>query len=180
MSLNRAPFNALVDDDGTNTLGSPWNKAAIKDVILDPTDAELATYAKTTDLAPYAHTTDLPYTKGGPFLPPMSVGTMLTVVLQAATGYVDMNPAGVGLNYISWLLQPNGAGSLITGLLAQGDGTLRLLFNGSAYSIDFYPSHSSSAPGNRLITPGLALYTMPAWTGRWWVYHPGFQSWLMI
>jgi len=41
MAINRAPFNALVDDDGSNTLGSPWNKQAIKDVILDPVDAAI-------------------------------------------------------------------------------------------------------------------------------------------
>ncbi len=41
MAINRAPFNALVDDDGSNLVGSVWNKAAIKDVILDPVDAAL-------------------------------------------------------------------------------------------------------------------------------------------
>ena len=38
MSINRAPFNALVDDDGSNTVGSIWNKNAIKNVLLDPID----------------------------------------------------------------------------------------------------------------------------------------------
>lgn len=42
MPIDRAPWNALVDDDGSNLTGSIWNKAAIKDVILDPTDAALA------------------------------------------------------------------------------------------------------------------------------------------
>jgi len=41
MAINRAPFNALVDDDGSNLLGTPWNKAAIAGVILDPVDAAL-------------------------------------------------------------------------------------------------------------------------------------------
>jgi hypothetical protein len=41
MPINRAPFNALVDDDGSNSLGTPWNKAAIAGVILDPVDAAL-------------------------------------------------------------------------------------------------------------------------------------------
>jgi hypothetical protein len=41
MAINRGPWNALVDDDGSNLVGSIWNKAAIKDVILDPTDAAL-------------------------------------------------------------------------------------------------------------------------------------------
>jgi hypothetical protein len=40
--IDRTAWNALVDDDGTNTLGSPWNKAAIKSVVLDPVDAALA------------------------------------------------------------------------------------------------------------------------------------------
>ena len=42
MALNRAPFNALIDDDGSNTIGTPWNKARIAGVVLDPTDAEIA------------------------------------------------------------------------------------------------------------------------------------------
>jgi hypothetical protein len=39
MPINRAPFNALVDDNGTGLTGSIWNKAAIASVILDPADA---------------------------------------------------------------------------------------------------------------------------------------------
>lgn len=45
MPVNRAPFNALVDDDGSNTVGSVWSKAQIAGVILDPVDAALATLA---------------------------------------------------------------------------------------------------------------------------------------
>lgn len=36
--IDRTAFNALVDDDGSNTLGNPWNKSAISGVILDPVD----------------------------------------------------------------------------------------------------------------------------------------------
>jgi len=39
MPINRAPFNALVDDSGNGTSGSIWNKAAIQNVLLDPIDA---------------------------------------------------------------------------------------------------------------------------------------------
>lgn len=39
MAINRAPWTALVDDDGSNLTGSIWNKAAIASVILDPVDA---------------------------------------------------------------------------------------------------------------------------------------------
>jgi hypothetical protein len=41
MAINRAPFNALIDDDGSNTVGTVWNKAQIAYVILDPVDAAL-------------------------------------------------------------------------------------------------------------------------------------------
>lgn len=44
MPINRAPWNALVDDNGTNTTGSPWNKAAIATVLLDPIDAAIGTW----------------------------------------------------------------------------------------------------------------------------------------
>jgi hypothetical protein len=42
MAINRGPWNALIDDDGSNLVGSVWNKDAIKTVILDPTDVEIA------------------------------------------------------------------------------------------------------------------------------------------
>lgn len=42
MAIDRGPWSALVDDDGSNLVGSVWNKAAIKTVILDPVDAAIA------------------------------------------------------------------------------------------------------------------------------------------
>lgn len=39
MAINRAPWTALVDDDGTGKTGSIWNKAAIAGTLLDPIDA---------------------------------------------------------------------------------------------------------------------------------------------
>jgi len=42
MGINRAPFNALVDDTGNGLTGSIWNKAAIQNVLLDPIDANPA------------------------------------------------------------------------------------------------------------------------------------------
>jgi len=41
MALNRAWYNALIDDDGSGLTGSVWDKADIKD-LLDSVDAELA------------------------------------------------------------------------------------------------------------------------------------------
>jgi len=38
MAIDRGPWNALVDDDGSNLVGTIWNKDAIKTVLLDPID----------------------------------------------------------------------------------------------------------------------------------------------
>jgi len=43
MAIDRAPWNALVDDDGSNLIGSLWNKAAINTVLLNPIDALVGT-----------------------------------------------------------------------------------------------------------------------------------------
>lgn len=48
MSIDRTAYNALVDDNGTNTTGSQWNKAAIAAVILDPADAAFTGASQTT------------------------------------------------------------------------------------------------------------------------------------
>jgi len=48
MPINRAPFNALIDDSGNGLTGSIWNKAAIKTTLLDPIDAEVGTWLSYT------------------------------------------------------------------------------------------------------------------------------------
>ena len=40
MPLDRTWYNTLVDDDGSNTVGTPWNKAAV-DALMDAVDAAL-------------------------------------------------------------------------------------------------------------------------------------------
>ena len=42
ITINRNPYNALVDDSGNNLDGSLWDKLAIRTVLLDPIDAALA------------------------------------------------------------------------------------------------------------------------------------------
>jgi hypothetical protein len=44
MPINRGPYNALVDDDGSNTVGTNWSKDDVKDVLLDPIDAALGNW----------------------------------------------------------------------------------------------------------------------------------------
>lgn len=96
-TINRGPFNALVDDDGTNTVGSPWNKTAIKDVLLDPIDVALAA-------------------AGGATLP-ISLTTDVTGTLQAA-----QEPAHTGdvTNASGSLALAIGAGKVTNSMLAGG------------------------------------------------------------
>lgn len=57
MPIDRTNYNALVDDDGSNTIGSVWNKLAIKNVLLDPIDVALGSTAviQTTALTGTQH-----------------------------------------------------------------------------------------------------------------------------
>jgi hypothetical protein len=48
--IDRTAFNALVDDDGSNTIGSVWNKTAIQNVLLDPIDAVINKLGAATEL----------------------------------------------------------------------------------------------------------------------------------
>lgn len=80
MAINRGPFNALVDDDNSGTKGTPWNKAQIQGVILDPVDAALA--AIPTPSPPLAGT-------GGVWVP---------VPFDAANFWAGMTAAMVPVN----------------------------------------------------------------------------------
>jgi hypothetical protein len=45
MALDRTAYNALIDDDGSNTVGTLWTKNIVKTVLLDPMDVALAAVA---------------------------------------------------------------------------------------------------------------------------------------
>jgi hypothetical protein len=47
-TIDRTNYNKLVDDNGTNTTGTPWNKNQIKIVLMDPIDGALALVAQLT------------------------------------------------------------------------------------------------------------------------------------
>lgn len=95
--INRAPWNALVDDDGSNTIGTPWNKAAIAGVILDPVDAAIAASVSgavgTWRQAPY---------NAGDFVSDAGTWT----VPQASVGQNIYSVVG---NTLIWAMQINGA-----------------------------------------------------------------------
>jgi len=45
MAIDRTNWTALVDDDGTNTVGTLWTKDKVKTVLLDPIDTEFTARA---------------------------------------------------------------------------------------------------------------------------------------
>jgi len=67
MAIDRGPWNALVDDDGSNLVGTVWNKAAIKTVILDPVDAAFGIWADVPfSAANFAGLAPMVWTVGAP------------------------------------------------------------------------------------------------------------------
>ena len=73
--INRAPWNALIDDSGQNLDGTPWTKAQIKGVLLDPIDVALAdvddgtTKDAAQDTTIAGHTTQLGLINTGAWTP---------------------------------------------------------------------------------------------------------------
>src|SRR3954466_4206760 len=96
-TITRTPYNALLDDDGTNERGTPWDKAQIKGVILDPIDVALATL-DTKDAALDAKDVDLQaqITAGG--------GGRPTARASTVTGTVtDWLPVGMTKHtFVEW------------------------------------------------------------------------------
>jgi len=99
-TIDRTQYNALIDDDGSNTVGTPWTKNIVKIVLLDPIDVLAAL------LAPLAS----PTLTGTPTAPTPSAGDSSTKVATTAfvatsfapkaspafTGLVDISAASAG------------------------------------------------------------------------------------
>jgi hypothetical protein len=78
MAIDRTNYNALVDDDGSNTVGTAWTKNQVKIVLLDPIDVDLALKA----------TLASPTLTGTPAAPTASPGTTSTTQI-ATTAFVQ-------------------------------------------------------------------------------------------
>jgi len=123
ITIDRAPWTALVDDTGQNLDGSIWNKAAIKGVLLDPIDASLAKAAQLAGGNTFTgiQTVNVSLTIGGTDAA-ASVGAKLLVGFDGVTniglGMKQSNPANTG----NYLLFFNSAGAA-TGNIAQSSAT---------------------------------------------------------
>jgi hypothetical protein len=167
MSINRGPFNALVDDDGTNTIGTPWNKQAIKDVVLDPVDAALTALPVP------------PYVVGGALPAPIRLGSSYVQFPMPPGAYNNFNPGGGGQNYSIWILGPTGTGCVINSIVAEPSGTMHLVFNEAGYVITLVNNASGSGSG-RLVCPSFADLTIGSVSGFWIVYSTYFNGWMVL
>jgi len=154
MAINRAPWTALVDDDGSNLVGSVWNKAAIKTVLLDPIDA-----------MPPPVLTTLRY---GP-----------SVVFPMAAGAYNALRPPAGDQSVLWQLQPAGTVT-INGILAEADQAQHFLFNQSGQICTIVNQSASAAAGNQIICPGLTNYTIPVYGVVPVIYVAALPVWLVV
>jgi hypothetical protein len=159
MAIDRAPWNALIDDDGSNLIGTVWNKDKIKTVILDPVDAALLAQ-------------------------PSGLQQTITVT---TTGVVNdwTIPGLAGKNTV---VDFNGAADFVaTGLVGGVAGQLVTIRNRSAFLVTFQNDHSGSAAANRFVnqvtsagTPiaprGVAQYIYMS--GAWYLVAHDQGAWI--
>jgi Chaperone of endosialidase len=109
ITIDRTNYNALIDDDGTNTKGTPWSKNQVKIVLMDPIDGALA------KLLPLA---------GGTIAGNLGVTGSLSVTGFGTHGFVagaagamqvaiQNTAAGTG-NYAALAMGNDASGSLLT------------------------------------------------------------------
>jgi hypothetical protein len=157
-TINRAPFNALVDDDGSGLTGTVWNKAQIKSVILDPADAAYA--SQTPIYAQQGTATDPAYHNLlGVVLPPLTQLDSLQCLFQFQ--------AGAGATSLQWFkgAAPIGALALPASTIAMGRTWIKQAAQqptlvGMALESVLYPTNARS--------DGLTwTSTNEAWTAAW-------------
>lgn len=189
--INRAPFNALVDDSGNNLDGTIWNKAQIQAVLLDPIDAALlATEGVTTpnvrNIATTGDITALPLPTGkGPLTIRMDNPTLATIrgiapgipgqlltILAVNVGQVDFTygdaAAPVGNRMVTWVTQ--GRTSLYAGPGAGSSPAATFVYDGSARWM--LVAHEQGT----WITPPFAAANFAANNGGGWSVAAGHVS----
>jgi hypothetical protein len=113
MAINRAPFNALVDDSGNGLTGSIWNKAAIQNVLLDPIDAADAAIGSTA----------------GPWTPNDASGAGLVFAAGTAGLYITVGKLVFLWGQVQFPATSNGLQVRIGGLPFQNQPSINLGFH---------------------------------------------------
>jgi hypothetical protein len=148
MAIDRTNYNALVDDDGSNLVGTPWTKNIVKTVVLDPIDAALALLTP----APAApQTTTLVGTQN-------NFGLAAGVTTLRCNNATDLTITGIGAGTDGQRLRvlAVGAGHVYLSPQAAGSTAANRLLN---------PCTSASTPLAAGV--GVAEYQYDATTARW-------------
>lgn len=198
MPIDRTAFNALADDDGSNTTGSVWDKDAIEDVLLDPIDAAIAasvspagsnTQVQFNDSSAFGGDAGLTYNKttdiltaGGVVLgagglkgtTALTIGTM--IINGDDANQNNWNPTGLSGAAIL-LCSGASADRTITGLQGGVDGRVLIFLNRSGFSYLFTSEDAASTDVNRFRTANSATVTcrtngmlLLCYAGRWHVH----------
>ena len=160
--LDRTWFDALVNDDGSNTLGTNWNKARIAE-LLDSVDALLTGILSIT----------------GP----------LTVTQHAIFGdqyYTSRSPAAFAADTHNWAAGVNTILNVsatvpvnLTGMVPAVASAcqLRVLANYGAPTITIKHEHASSSAANRFYTSAGTDIVLPTNATRVFLYHAVISRW---
>jgi hypothetical protein len=174
ITINRGPWNALVDDPGNNLEGTPWTKDQIKVVILDPIDVALAdvddgtTKDAAQDTLINANTAAIANRIGPTIVTDNSAGALNNFVLPGRTHDTIWQWAGA-------------ADLALTGL-AGGVAGDRLTIKNVAASprkITFAQLSGSSATINTFYNAVTSAPT-PIGAGGWITYYHNGSNWVLL
>lgn len=189
-TIDLTNYNALADDDGSNTVGTLWNKSKVATVILTPAQtAVTALDAVDATKAPLAS----PALTGVPTAPTAAVGISTTQLATTAfaaaaggsavstvttTGNITALPLPTGTGALV-ILMNNATISTIQGIAAGLSGQQLTLISMGAGQVDLAHQNASATAANRLInfatsgnTPlspasGMAVLNYDATATRW-------------
>lgn len=150
MPLDRTWYNTLIDDDGTNTVGTIWNKAAV-DHVYDDVDAELVRLdTHRYDTVPATLTT--------------------TSVVN------NWTPGLVGHTFTRW----NGVAELYVTGLAGGAAGQRWTFKNTGTRVAyFYHANAGSIAANQFVNAATSAAT-PVAGGGWITYEYDGATWQLV
>ena len=155
MALSRTWYNSLVDDDGTNTVGTIWDKAAV-DHVYDDVDAELARLD--TDITAIPSATGISTVT--------TTGTIATLPIPSGTGnlIVYMNNASAATIHG---IAPGLNGQRLT-IYAVGAGVVNLAyFSASAGATNQRLVNVAGTAPTPISTAGSATYLYDTGSAYW-------------
>src|SRR4026208_1458390 len=125
MALDRTWYNSLTDDDGSNLVGTLWNKAAV-DSLMDAVDAEVLLYPK------------LPASTA-----PTTTGTQTALAIPSGTGDLVLYLNNGALLTIQGIAA--GVANQTLTLVSKGAGQVDLAHLHASGTAPAQPTHSPRA-----------------------------------